>query len=213
MDLTNPIRSVIPSAHGAVLAVLARTEEPLSGRGVAQLTRPPVSQRRVSEVLGELTRAGIVLREQRPPAHLYLLNHDHVSAAAIEALAQLWATLLNRIRAELQSWRVAPDAAWLFGSAARGEATSGSDIDILLVRPKRVSASADARAEWEVQTDTLAEHVQVWSGNRCELLEMDAYELQSAVKRNDRLVRDLREHAVPLAGSGHRALLRDGRPT
>jgi hypothetical protein len=40
MDLTNPIQSVIPSAHGAVLNVLARTDEPLSGRRIAELTKP-----------------------------------------------------------------------------------------------------------------------------------------------------------------------------
>ena len=40
MDLTDPMQSVIPSAHGAVLSVLARTDEPLSGRRVAELTRP-----------------------------------------------------------------------------------------------------------------------------------------------------------------------------
>jgi len=34
MDLSSPISSVIPSAQGAVLAVLARTDEPLSGRAV-----------------------------------------------------------------------------------------------------------------------------------------------------------------------------------
>jgi hypothetical protein len=38
MDLSDPVSAVIPSAHGAVRAVLARTTEPLSGRKVAVLT-------------------------------------------------------------------------------------------------------------------------------------------------------------------------------
>ena len=43
MDLSSPMRSVIPSAHGAVLTVLARAGEPLSGRKVAELTNALVS--------------------------------------------------------------------------------------------------------------------------------------------------------------------------
>ena len=74
MDLANPMQSVIPSAHGAVLGVLARTDEPLSGRRVAELTRPRFTQTRVNAVLQNLAHAGIVLRESHPPANLYRLN-------------------------------------------------------------------------------------------------------------------------------------------
>lgn len=70
MDMSSPISSVIPSAHGAALAVLARAEEPLSGRAVATLTNGRFGQWRVNEVLGQLADAGLVLRESRPPAKL-----------------------------------------------------------------------------------------------------------------------------------------------
>jgi len=35
MDLGSPMSSVVPSAHGPVLAVLARTHAPLTGRTIA----------------------------------------------------------------------------------------------------------------------------------------------------------------------------------
>ena len=70
MDLSSPMRSVIPSAHGAV---------------------------RTNEVLGMLADAGLVLRENRPPAKAYRLNRDHVAADAITALADQWTLLLERI--------------------------------------------------------------------------------------------------------------------
>jgi predicted nucleotidyltransferase len=208
MELANPIQSVIPGAYGAVLGVLARTDLPLSGRRVAELTEPKFSQRRVNDVLIQLAAAGVVLREIRPPANYYRLNHDHVAAEGIVALASMWATLLARVRAELENWSLRPEAAWLFGSAARREARENSDIDILIIRPAG-GLDGDSNSDlWERQIDDLAEKVRIWSGNPCEILEMDLSAVGAAVERDDRLVRDLREQAVVLAGEDAWALLR-----
>jgi predicted nucleotidyltransferase len=116
------------------------------------------------------------------------------------------ATLAARIRAELENWTVRPQAAWLFGSAARGEGNVQSDIDIFLVLPASDLDSA-AVDIWERQTEVLTEKIMAWSGNRCEIVEMEAVELTAAVDRNDLLVRDLREQAVTLAGRDPRDLL------
>jgi predicted nucleotidyltransferase len=207
MDLANPMQSVIPSAHGAVLSALTRTGLPLSGRRIAELTRPRFSQRRVNDVLRQLADAGIVLRESRPPSNLYRLNHDHVAAEGISALTRMWASLVARIRDELEAWSVPPEAAWLFGSAARGDGTEHSDVDVFLVLPAGLESEAVATL-WERQTEGLAEKIKAWSGNRCELIEMGAAELSAAVERDDLLIRDLREQAVLLAGRHPRALLR-----
>ena len=208
MDLRNPIQSVIPSVHGAVLGVLARTNEPLSGRRVAELTAPRFGQTQVNQVLRKLTASGIVLLESRPPSNLYRLNHDHVAAEGIEALARMWTTLVTRIRTELDGWSIPPEAAWLFGSAARGEATAHSDIDILLVVADGELETEGIAEVWERQTEALAEHIKVWSGNVCEMLEMTRSELADAVERDDRLIHDLRGQAISLAGHDPRALLR-----
>src|SRR5215218_917575 len=108
MDLANPMQSVIPSVHGAVLAALACTDVPLSSRRLAELTKPGFSQRRINDVLRHLIEAGIVLRESRLPSDLYQLNHDHVAAEGIAALARMWVALVGRIRAELEMWSVPP---------------------------------------------------------------------------------------------------------
>jgi predicted nucleotidyltransferase len=206
--MSSPISSVIPSAHGAVLAVLARTTEPLSGRRVAALTDGKVGQWRANEVLGALADTGIVLREHRPPAKLYRLNRDHVAAPGIIALADQWGDLLRRIRDEFADWSRPPVTACLFGSAARGEAGPDSDIDILLVPSDDVAASEDADRAWQEQVDQLTESVRIWSGNTCEVLELTAAELADAVARDDRLVRDLRQDAIALTGRDIRSLLR-----
>lgn len=207
MDLSNPIGSVVPGAHGPVLAVLARTSEPLSGRKVAELTDGRVSQRRANDVLGELSRSGVVLCEDRPPSKQYRLNREHVAAPGILSLVDLWGSLLGRIRDELTSWEIQPAAACLFGSAARGGATSGSDIDVLLVQDDHDDDLADD-ARWVDQVDRLTAHVHMWSGNECEVLELSLAELKEAVARDDRLVLDLRQDAIALAGRDVRALVR-----
>jgi predicted nucleotidyltransferase len=203
--MSSPISSVIPTAHGAVLAVLARTEQPLSGRRVAALTNGRFGQWRVNEVLGQLAEAGIVLREHRPPARLYRLNRDHVAAPGIEALAAQREVLLSRIRSEVAAWEVPVDAVWLFGSTARGDGDTSSDVDLLVVRP--VSVDADGPA-WLRQLDDLSEHVRRWSGNSCEILELSPDELSAMVSRGERLVEELRADAVVLSGASPRRLLR-----
>jgi predicted nucleotidyltransferase len=207
MDVANPMQSVIPGAHGIVLAALSGTDAPLSGRRLAELAKPGFSQRRINEALRHLVDAGIVLRESRPPSDHYQLNHDHVAAEGIAALAHMWTALVGRIGAELTRWSVAAEAAWLLGPAARGEGAERSDLDILLVLPSSGIASSITEA-WEHQTKTLIEKIKTWSGNRCNLVEMGAAELRAAVERDDRLIRDLREQGVVLTGHDPGDLLR-----
>lgn len=208
MNLSSPISSVIPSAHGAVLAVLARTYEPLSGRRVAALTDGRVGQRRVNDVLGELAEAGIVRREHHPPAKLYVLNREHVAAGGIIALSSQWETLVRRIRDELAGWRVLPLSACLFGSAARGQASPDSDLDILLVPSVDDGRSTEV---WQEQVDRLTELVRAWSGNACEVLELSTADLAAAVARNDRLIRELTADAIALGGRDIRSVLRSAK--
>ena len=205
MDLGHPISSVIPGAYGDVLAVLARTDVWLSGRKVATLTRGQTSRRRVDAVLAALAKAGIADVQEVPPAKLYRLNRHHVAAAGIEALASMRDCLLARLRDELAKWRVLPEAAWLFGSAARGEAGSGSDIDLLLVRP--TLTSAEDVDLWSGQIDGLRGRVREWSGNELEVLELSADELRHLRDGSERLIDDLRSDAVVLVGSPVRNIL------
>lgn len=207
MDLSDPLSAVIPSAHGAVLAVLARTTEPLSGRKVAELVNGKVGQWRVNAVLGELADAGVVLRESRPPAKLYRLNREHVAAPGVLALADMWGLLLERIRGDFQAWAQPPLAACLFGSAARGEAGPDSDIDLLVIH-RATNNDNESQDVWHRQVDGLMSNVAAWSGNQCEVLELTLDELEAAAVRKDRLASDLDADAINLFGPDVRTLLR-----
>jgi len=209
MDLSNPSEAVLPSVRGAVLRALAQTDESLSGRGVAALAGPGVGYRRVSQVLGELVEAGVVLRDSRPPAYLYRLNREHVAAEPIVMLADLRARLLSRISESAAVWQIRSDAMWLFGSAARGDGTTASDIDLLVVRPKSV---ADDDPRWRKQLDDLAQDVTAWSGNDCQILEYSPGELSALVEARETLVGELRKEAITLAGRPPAEALRRRSP-
>lgn len=204
MELSNSISSVIPSAHGAVLAVLAHAGAPVSGRQVARLTHGQVQQPRANDVLRELTEAGIVSCERHASVHLYRLNHDHVAAEAIMMLASLRERLIQRMREAVLGWIIAPVAVWMFGSAARGDAGPHSDIDVLVVRPDAVDIDNES---WQQQLSDLSSAVTAWSGHDCQILEFSRSELAGLIASGGRLVAELRSDALVIAGMSPLRLL------
>lgn len=209
MDLASPISSVIPTAQGAVLEVLARTSKPLSGREVAELTRGRAGQWRVNQVLGELAEAGIVLKESRPPANYYLLNHDHLASDGIKALAGLRTKLITRIARKVSEWSPPPAAVWMFGSAARGDGGVDSDIDLLVVGAegrKRTPSSAH-----EADVDELSSAVARWTGNDCQIVYLTRWDLDEMVRRGERLIDEVVRDAIVVVGKAPTELIRRPR--
>lgn len=207
MNLSDPIRAVIPSSYGPVLEVLARTETPLTGRTIASLTDGRVGVSQVSAVLRELVANGLVLVTEHPPANLYLLNRDHVAADAIQQLARLRETLLERMRHQVMSWEVPPVAVWLFGSLARGEGGPESDIDVLVLTPNTVGAGTSPDSdptplyqEWTDQVDGFSDNVHRWSGNDCRVVEFTETEFEEMLAQGDRLAMDVIQDGVHLGG-------------
>lgn len=197
MDLSKPIRSVIPMSHGDVLAVLARTDRPLTGRRVAALTDGRLSQTGVNLALRALVRAGLVLVEAQPPANLYRLNRQHLAAPSIEALAALRARLIAAMTEHIGAWEIHTEGAWLFGSAARGDGDDASDIDVLVLRPDPVDEGV-----WDAQVERFTAAVQAWTGNRCDVVEYTSEEFTELMARSDDpLTVGLRSDAVALTSA------------
>ena len=207
MDVANPMRSVIPSAQGEVLAVLARTTSSLSGRQIAGLAEGRVSQKRVSDILNTLTRAGIVTREIAGSSNLHRLNREHLAADAVIQLASIRERLIGRIAGEVETWRPPAEGIWLFGSVARGDGGPNSDVDILAIRGDDVEAGD---SPWLGQLDGLAQAVAIWTGNDCRIVEYSAGEIERLVADEDALVRAIRSEGIRV--SGRRSLLARSRP-
>jgi Nucleotidyltransferase domain len=208
MDVARPHRSVVSTLDGDVLVALAGTTGPLTGRQVAGLVRRG-SQKAVSVALDRLVEQGIVLRQEAGRAYLHVLNRQHLAAPAVEVLAGLRAELIVRLRAMFEAWKVAPVHASLFGSAARGDGDSQSDIDLLVVRPDRVD---EEQEPWRTQVEGLATAVYAWTGNHAGIVEVSETEFIELPSREAPIVDDLRDDGIDLAGTPLRAALRRRSP-
>ncbi len=168
MDISEPTRSLGPNLHLAVVAALARTNQPMSGRGLARLLEGKASQRGVADALKHLVAQGVVTREDHPPSASFRLNRDHIAAGVAELLGELKDALRQRCSSEISSWEPRPAWAAFFGSVARGEGDEDSDIDIALVlRDDEVDPHSP---DWASRVERLAERTQAWTGNTASVI-------------------------------------------
>lgn len=198
MDVSNPITDVVPSAHGPVLAVLASTSTPLTGRAIAELTRPRVSQPRVAQILADLTEAGLVDRVQAGSALLFTLNREHLAARAVEDLATLRTRLWERIAEHAAGWTHPPEAIVVYGSTARGDGGTASDVDLLVVRPASVD---EGDPDWQRDPTTLGFAITRWTGNPCEILDRSGDELRAMAAAGERILSEIRRDGRAVVGS------------
>jgi hypothetical protein len=127
------------------------------------------------KALRRLVGQGIVSVEVHGPVSTYRLNREHLAAQPVIDIARLRATLLLWLEEALSSWTIPPEYAAVFGSAGRGQMTSSSDIDLLLVRPDACDEDA-----WGEQVGDLADLVRRWTGNDTRPLQYAASELGTA---------------------------------
>jgi predicted nucleotidyltransferase len=195
MDLSRPLRTVVPGVDGDVLAVLVRTHAPLTGNKVSQLAGRSYAQ--VRHVLHRLVGDGLVLAERHGQAISYTLNRSHVVAPAIEQLGRAHEEVEERIRSCVAAWPAPPRTVAIFGSFARRDGSSDSDIDVLFVRLEGTSYDDPT---WARQRGELASAIESWTGNPTQIVDLDADELAAAAAGGDPLVAMLRQDARVLFG-------------
>ena len=199
VDLSAPITDVIPGHRGVVLAVLLRLREPVTGRELAaQAGVPPATARRI---IDDLAEAGLVDLRPAGRAIGVRLNRQHLAVPALEQLAAMRALLIERLRASISAWCFPAAAAWMFGSAARGDGDRHSDIDLVVVA---LGEKSDA---WETQTGDLASLIRTSTGNDVQVLDYSKREFRKLVSVANPLIRSLREDGVELV-DGSSMLLR-----
>ena len=130
MNLGSPVLDVAPAVRGALLQALARLEQPVTRRQLAAAAG--VAPGNASAVIEELIQSGLVSESVAGRSSMVVLNRSHLAAGPVLALAGLRGELIRRLRERLSAW---PDlhGGWLFGSVARGDADSDSDVDLLIV--------------------------------------------------------------------------------
>jgi len=196
MDVCRPYTVFSSPLDLEVLLVLRGTTRPLTGRDIARLVSRG-SPTGVQKALRRLAAHGIIGAEEAGRAHLYTLNRDHLAVPALEALAGMRAELERRLRARIEQWEIAPAHASIFGSAARGDGDTESDIDLFVVRREGVEESAE---RWREQLDRIAADVYEWTGNHLAVAEVGERELRRLRREQPPVVRALRQDAITLAG-------------
>jgi predicted nucleotidyltransferase len=205
MDLRRPLAVITPTLDGDVLTVLAGGDVRFSGRQISRLIG--ASQEGVRHVLDRLVTEGIVLREKAGNAHLYQLNRRHLAAPWIERLSALRSDLIDRLRAKVTGWSLAPRVALLFGSTARGDTTATSDIDVAIVRPAGTDPENPA---WRHQISDLAKSVKAMTGNDVRVVEYSEAEARR-MARTDKLLIAAAAEGIELVGSLRTMLARSRR--
>ena len=185
MDLGHPINAVTPPLLGRALEVLSGTTRPLSGREIGRIIGEG-SPNGVWNALRRLERQGLVLTDRRANATYYSANRDHLAWSAVESLARLRVSLVASVRSEFEQWDIAPIHASIFGSFARGDADTDSDLDILVIRPATMTSSQSD--DWDAQVARLQDRVWRWTGNHCQVFAVDADRLAAYVRADDPLV-------------------------
>lgn len=196
MDVSRPWAVIRSPIDMDVLRVVRGTSRPLTGREVARLVGTG-SQPTVNACLRRLAEQGLVYAQEAGNAYLYTFNREHLAAPAIELLAGIRLELERRLRAEITRWEITPDHVSIFGSAARGDGDARSDIDVLVVRPARVS---EDNSRWRKQLQRFSDQVHRWTGNYVAVAELSAADLRGLRRDPPPSFAELRRDAITLVG-------------
>lgn len=184
--------------------MLAGTKRPLSGREVARLSGG--SRSTVARALLRLADHGIVTVQEAGAgaALLYSLNREHVAADPIVDLLNLRLRLFERLAAEIQAWQVVPLHASIFGSAARGDGSTSSDIDVFIVRPAAVGIED---AAWRTNLDRLPNLIVTWTGNHAGIAEVAEGDVRRLEHEHPAILEELDRDSITLVGPPVREVL------
>jgi hypothetical protein len=205
VDVAKPWTAVTSPLLGSILMVLIGTTEPLTGREVHRLSGVG-SQEGVRKALQRLTSHGLVRSIEKRGTSLFTLNRSHLAAPAVEILTSMRGELIQRVRQAVAGWTIQPLHLSLFGSTARGDGGSNSDIDLLLVRPDNVD-SLDP--EWDSQVGNLREAIHGWTGNYVSYMEQSREELRALFASGSPLLREWQRDAILFCGISLLDLLQD----
>lgn len=193
MLLHSPLATVTPTVDGEVLAALAGAEDWFTVARL-HLLIPSRSREGIRKALSRLAEQGVVDVLVAGTTHSYQLNHEHLAAPSIIALASLKAELLDRLRRHLEQWSPVPTFAGVFGSAATNTMSASSDIDLFLLHP-----GADP-SSWNDELDDLTARARRWTGNPLNALVMTIDEaLRGAAM--EPVLRDIANESIPLIGT------------
>lgn len=199
MDLSNPASVALSRGTSAVISALAGTTQPLGIRDVGRLAG--ISANRAHQVIRSLAAHGVVRMESFGSRQMCSLNRSHLATQPLVDLAELRRRLFEFLASEVASWDPAPMHASVFGSAARGDGGTDSDIDILVVIEKKRAVPV-SESERRIHAAT---------GNWPAWLDISGEELATSVRANEPIIEEWRRDNVHLYGERLASLLKKVR--
>jgi len=166
MRLTHPLDDAFAGkSHVRVLRALDELPDGLAASARELARRSRLSHPTASKVLASFVSQGIVLARRGPRTDAFALNREHVLVEKLRPLFE-WERLLLRelavfIGRAIERQAPAVSAAYLFGSAVRGELMVSSDIDLAVVVLDRRKI-----VETESALDRIADRIRDRFGNR-----------------------------------------------
>jgi predicted nucleotidyltransferase len=185
MNFGEPFGGLMPGARGAVLAVLLRTGAPLTGRRIHSLVDGH-SLGAVQQALRDLERIGVITTETIGRAGVHSINENHEAIAPLRSLASP-IEMLTRVVHEIAQ---DVEAVVVFGSVARGEAHTGSDIDLMVIAPEG----------WDGRAD-LQQQVHERLGNDCDVLHLTREDFARAPADREPVVAEILRDGLVLVGT------------
>jgi predicted nucleotidyltransferase len=197
-------RALGGAANVRVLRALSRHGGLLSAPRLTAETR--LAHRSVYLALSALAELGIVDALGSGGARLYSLRHDHPLAGPLSALfdaeERRYEAIHDRIAAAAQAGGPDIVAAWVYGSAARGDDDPTSDVDIALVStPKARSRRADEFRE-------RIHDIERALGFRASIVAIDTADIPRLDREKDPWWMSVLQEARPIAGEHPADLLR-----
>ncbi len=104
----------------------------------------------------------------------------------------------------VDAWKTEAVHVSIYGSMARGDGGTQSDIDVFVVRPDRVS---NDDPQWREEIDGLAWHIERWAGNQASIAEVAEGEIDHLLKEGRPIVAELRSDAIYVSGASIPTLL------
>lgn len=181
------------SMEMSVLHVLCGAETGFTAPMIHRLLPEEGSLPGVRYALRGLVEQGLVLETSIGRIRTYALNREHLLADALTIMTRAKRILLERIRDQVFGWSPEPVAVTLFGSAARDEMKTGSDIDLFFLMP-----AATAAERYEANVAELTRRVSGWTGNDVRPLVYDEGQVA-----DDALFRAIRDEGVHIFGDRH----------
>jgi predicted nucleotidyltransferase len=196
MNLSRPLTSLIPSLEGEVLTVLAAAEIAFTGRRVHKVIGKN-SQVGVSKVLQKLVDQGIVTVQSAGTSNLYQLNREHLLAGHLIEIANLRAEFFRLMSLEVSAWELHPECVAVFGSTARSDMTTESDIDVFISRPTEIEFGDMA---WRRQLTEFSLKVGKWTGNSVNAFEVGPDDVKRELGTKEGVLYSIIDHGVIVYG-------------